>query len=244
MLVVIFIALAILPLSALIFGTLFFIHKNIKVSLPAFLAAGFMTLFVDFYFFYKAYQLTLDSAQWAPAAGTMGMFSVFASVNCFAFGLLAGMIFAKQGVKKLAPVLVLVIATVTLQVTSHLKFIAEQKNLAQASGELTPELVQEILAENNLSLTTTLLLNPNLPETVLKDFSQKEEVIYRITVLKNPNVSSEIVETLAKDNNDVVRYHVVINPKTSLVTLEVLTKDPAKDVRTKARSMLENRKKQ
>lgn len=259
MITLIFISLAILPLSALTFGALFFHNKNKTIHILSFLAFGLLTMYVDMYNFHRAYQVSLTNGQWGPAAGTMGMFSVFATLNSFAFGLLGSAVYSlfskatkkqdtysKVSYAKIVASFALAASTATFMIIDHHKQSISQKIIAKASGELTPELVIELIqlgqASKDKTMIQTLLMNPNCPESVLKDYSQKEEVVYRATVLKNPNVPQEVVNQLASDKNEVVRYHVVINKKVTTEVLEQLAKDPAKDVRNKAQSELENRK--
>lgn len=255
----IFVALAIMPLSALVFGALFFHNKNKLIHIPSFLAFGLLTMYVDMHYFYRAYEVTLANGQWGPAAGTMGLFSVLTSLNSFAFALLGAAVYSlfskftkKQDTygamsyTKILACFVLAASTAIYMITDHHKQSASQKIIAKASGQLTPELASELIqigqGAKDKTMIQTLLMNPTCPEAVLKDFAQKEEVVYRATVLKNPNVPQEIVNQLATDKNEVVRYHVVINKKVTLELLEQLAQDPAKDVRKKAQSELENRK--
>lgn len=255
----IFVALAILPLSALTFGALFFHNKNKTLHIPSFLAFGLLTMYVDMHYFYRAYEISLANGQWGPAAGTMGVFSVLTAVNSFAFGLLGSAVYSlfskftkkndsygNLSTVKIVASFVLAASTATYMITNHHAQSASQKIIAQASGALTPELANELAqigqTAKDKTMIQTLLMNPNCPESILKDFAQKEEVVYRATVLKNPNVPQEVVNQLATDKNEVVRYHVVINKKVTTELLEQLAKDSAKDVRNKAQSELENRK--
>lgn len=259
MITLIFISLSILPLCALTFGALFFHNKSKTLHIPSFLAFGLLTMYVDMSYFYRAYEVSLSSGQWGPAAGTMGMFSVIATLNTFCFGLLGSAVYslfskatkkqdsyANLSYMKIATCFVLAAVTATLQIESHHTQSASQKIIAKASGDLTPELVSELIQLDQTSkdktMIQTLLMNPNCPEAVLKDFAQKEQVVYRATVLKNPNVPQEIVNQLATDKNEVVRYHVVINKKVTTELLEQLAKDPAKDVRNKAQAELDNKR--
>ena len=260
MILQIFIALAILPLSALTFGALFFRHKNRTLHIPSFLAFGFLTMYVDMHYFYRAYEVSLSNSQWGPAAATMGMFSVVTTLNSFCFGLLGSAIYslfskvtkkqdsyASLSYVKIVAAFVLAVSTATVQVIDHHKQSDSQKIIAQASGPLTPELINQLiqidLNSKDKTMIQTLLMNPNCPESVLKDYAQKDLVVYRATVLKNPNVPQEVVDQLASDKNEVVRYHVAINKKVTIELLEQLAKDPAKDVRNKAKAELENIKK-
>lgn len=254
-----FISLSILPLSALVFGALFLRAKKQPLHVPSFLLFGFLTMYVDLHFFFRAYDVSLANGQWGPAAGTMGMVSVLTTLNSLAFGLLGSAVyslfsrltkkqdeFAKLSIAKIAVVFVLAMSTAAFQVMNHHGHSASQKIIAKASGDLTPELVTELLqidqASKDKTMIQTLLMNPTLPVSVLNDYSQKDLVVYRASVLKNPNVTQEIVDKLATDTNEVVRYHVVINKKVTTEMLELLAKDPAKDVRNKAKAELENRK--
>ncbi len=258
MITVMFIGLSILPISALVFGALFLARKYKSVHIPSFFIFAFLTMYVDLHYFYKAYEVSLANGQFGPIAGTISMFSVIVMINSFCFGLVGAAIYSlfsrltkKQDVySKLSPVhmaviAILAISSASYQIMNHHAQSASQKIIAKASGELTPELVTELLqidqASKDKTMITTLLMNPNCPESVLKDFSQKDLVVYRSSVLKNPNVPQEVVNQLATDKNEVVRYHVVINKKVTTELLEQLAKDPAKDVRNKAKSELENR---
>lgn len=259
MIPLIFIALAILPLCALTFGALFFHNKNKHLHILSFLAFGLLTMYVDMHYFYRAYEVSLSNGQWGPAAGTMGLFSVTAALNAFCFGLLGSAVyslFSKATKKqdtyanfsylKIGACFVLAAATATVQITGHHAQSASQKIIAKASGDLTPELVNELIQldqnSKDKTMIQTLLMNPNCPESVLKDYAQKDLVVYRATVLKNPNVPQEVVNQLATDKNEVVRYHVVINKKVTTELLEQLAKDPVKEVRQKAQAELENKK--
>lgn len=252
----IFIALSILPLCALFFGALFFHNKNKTIHILSFLAFGLLTIYVDMYYFHRAYAVSLANEQWGPAAGAMGMFSVIATLNSFSFGLLGSAIYslfskltkkkdtyANLSNMKIAAIAVLAFSTATVQILDHHAQSASQKIIAKASGDLTPELVNELIQldqnSKDKTMIQTLLMNPNCPESVLKDYAQKDLVVYRATVLKNPNVPQEVVNQLASDKNEVVRYHVVINKKVTTEILEQLAKDPAKDVRLKAQAELE-----
>ena len=258
MITAMFIGLSILPLSALVSGALFLRFKKVSFHVPSFLLFGLLTMFVDFHYFARAYEVSLANGQWGPAAGTMAMFSLVTTFNSFCFGLLGSAVysllsrafrkqdsFAKLPLTSVAAIFVLAFSTATYQIISHHSQSASQKIIAKASGELTPELVNElILIDQNLkdkTMIQSLLMNPNCPESVLNDFAKKEQVVYRATVLKNPKLSEEIVNQLATDSNEVVRYHVVINKKVSTEILEMLTKDPAKDVRNKAKTEFKRR---
>ncbi|MES2803578.1 MAG: hypothetical protein V4654_13880 [Bdellovibrionota bacterium] len=259
MITLMFIGLSILPLGALIFGALFLRVKNQSLHIPSFLLFGFLTTYVDLHYFFRAYEVSLSNSQWGPAASTMGLFSIVTMLNAFCFGLLGSAvyslfshltkkqdIYAKLSIVKIAAIFILAMSTATFQILNHHSQSASQKIIAKASGELTPELVNELLqidlTSKDKTVITTLLMNPNCPETVLKDYSQKDLVLYRASVLRNPNVSQEIVNKLATDENEVVRYHVVINKKVTTELLEQLSQDPAKDVRKKAQAELDNRK--
>lgn len=253
MITAMFIGLSILPLSALVSGALFLHFKKPSFHVPSFLLFSFLTMFVDFHYFARAYEVSLSNGQWGPAAGTMAMFSVVTTINSFCFGLLGSAIysllsrafkkqdyFAKLPLTNIAAIFILAFSTATYQIMNHHSHSASQKIIATASGELTPELVSQlILMDQNLkdkTMIQSLLMNPNCPESVLNDFAKKEQVVYRATVLKNPKLSAEVVNGLATDQNEVVRYHVAINKKVSTEVLEILTNDPAKDVRNKARA--------
>ncbi len=253
-----FISLSILPICALVSGALFLRVKNQPLHVPSFLLFGFLTMYVDFHYYYRAYEVTFSKEQWGPAATTMGMFSIVTTLNAVCFGLLGAGIYslfsrltkkqdayAKLSTTKIAAVLILAMSTATFQIMNHHSQSASQKIIAKASGDLTPELVSELLQINqnikDKTMITTLLMNPNCPEAVLNEYSQKDAVLYRASVLKNPNVTQEIVTKLATDENEVVRYHVVINKKVTNELLAQLSQDPAKDVRKKAQAMLENR---
>jgi len=253
MITAMFIGLSILPLSALVSGALFLRFKKVSFHVPSFVVFGLLTMYVDFHYFARAYEVSLANGQWGPAAGTMAMFSVVTTLNAVCFGLLGAAVYSllSRAFKKqdnfvnlpltsIAAIFVLAFSTATYQIMNHHSHSASQKIIAKASGELTPELVNElILIDQNLkdkTMIQSLLLNPNCPESVLNDFAKKEQVVYRATVLKNPKLSEEIVNQLATDQNEVVRYHVAINKKVSTEVLEMLRNDPAKDVRNKARA--------
>lgn len=259
MITVMFIGLSILPLSALVFGALFLMQKHKALHIPSFLLFGVLTMYVDLSYFYRAFQVSLANGQWGPAADAMPMFSVVTTFNAFCFGLLGAAIyslfskaskkqdrFATLSSAKIIAIFILALSTATYQVISHHGQSDSQKIIAKASGNLTPELINELIQQDlnskDKTMIQTLLMNPNCPESVLKDFAQKEQVVYRSTVLKNPNVPQEIVNQLATDTNEVVRYHVVINKKVTTQMLEQLANDLAKDVRKKAQSILDNRK--
>lgn len=259
MITVMFIGLSILPLSALIFGALFLSRKFKSIHLPSFFVFGLLTMFVDLYYFHKAYEVSLSNGQFGPIAGTISMFSVIVTINAFCFGLLGAVIYAlfsrltkkqdtysKLSFLHMAIITVLAISSASYQIMNHHSQADSQKIIARASGDLTPEIVTELLQidqnSKDKTMITTLLMNPSCPESVLKDYSQKDLVVYRSAVLKNPNVPQEVVNQLASDPNEVVRYHVVINKKVTAELLELLAKDRAKDVRNKAKSELENLK--
>lgn len=254
-----FVSLSILPLSALVSGALFFRFKNQPLHVPSFLLFGFLTMYVDLHYFFRAYEVSLANEQWGPAAGTMGIVSILTTLNAFAFGLLGAAVyslfsrltkkqdaFSKLSSAKIAAIFVLALSTAMVQMMNHHSHSASQKIIAKASGALTPELVSELLQIDQTSqdktMIQTLLMNPTLPVSVLNDYSQKDLVVYRASVLRNPNVTQEIVNKLATDTNEVVRYHVVIHKKVTTELLELLAKDSAKDVRNKAKAQLENRK--
>lgn len=254
----IFVSLAIMPLSALIFGALVFLYKFKKIHVPSFLIFGLLTMYVDLHYFYRAYQVSLKNELWGPAAMTMGSFSLAVTLNCLAFGLLGSVIYSLLGrvtrkkdvSASLSPlfmglVVVLSVATAAYQMQNHQQQSESQKLVAKASGDLTPEIISEIvndqLQNKDATVISTLLQNPQCPQSVLNDFAGKSEIVFKTSVLKNPNVSPEIVEKLATDQNEVVRYHVAISDKISLETLQKLAKDSAKDVRLKAQAILENK---
>ncbi|AZZ36265.1 hypothetical protein CIK05_05490 [Bdellovibrio sp. qaytius] len=259
MITLMFISLSILPLGALLSGALFFRVKKETLHVPSFLLFGFLTMYVDLSYFHRAYEVSLANGQYGPMAGTIAMFSVITMLNSFCIGLLGAAIyslfskltkkqdeFSKLSFLNMAAIFVLAMSTATYQIINHHTQSASQKIIAKASGELTPELVNELIQidqdSKDKTMIQSLLMNPNCPESVLKDFSKKPLVVYRATVLKNPNVSSEIVNQLATDENEVVRYHVAINQKVSTEILEQLTKDSSKDVRNKAQAEFDKRK--
>lgn len=255
---IIFIALSIVPLSALVTGALFFHYRKLSLHVPSFVIFGLLAMYVDFHFFYRAYQSSFALEQWEPAATTMGMYSVLVTLNCFVFGLLGAVIYSlfSQLTKKqdsysqlsfgsIAAISILAVVTGTAQIKNHQAQSEGQKLYTQVSGALSPELVADVLridqTTKDKTLITALLQNPACPPSVLIDYAQKSEVLYRATVLKNPNVPANVIEKLAQDKNEVVRYQVVLNPKTTTEMLQQLTKDPAKDVRLKAQAVLEHR---
>lgn len=257
MVTVIFIALSILPLGALLFGALF-LTKVKWMHVPSFLALGFLGMAVDFYRFYQIYAESLGKSQWTAAALVMGSFPVFMTLNVLAFGFLGGALFStlskllkkndnysQMQLKYIFGIFVFAVSMMVWQNAQTQKNLKIAANLKMASGELSEQLVNDILKTENdskdKSVITTLLANPNCPESVLKDFSTNDRVEYRTAILTNPNVSQEIVEALAKDQNEVVRYHVVLNKKITNEILQDFLKDSSKDVRLKAKVELDSR---
>lgn len=239
--------LSIMPLSALMFGALFFRLRLKDFNILIFLVLGFVAFVYDLVVFYNQYAVSINQNQWEAASQVLGLFSFVSSVNVLALGFLGNafyfQFFNKHKQFKLHYLVIIFCAIVIGSVGFyHQSNQAQVARLQIAQGQLSSEIIQKIKQQYEIdhdkSVIMTMLVNPTLDLSTMQEYAQGSIVEFKTALLANVNLPAEIVNEFAKSDVGVLKYYAAKHSNISDEQLEILTKDSSKDVRNQAQTEL------
>ena len=239
--------LSIMPLSALMFGALFFRLKLKDFNIFIFLVLGFVAFVYDLVVFYNQYAVSINQNQWEAASQVLGLFSFVSSLNVLALGFLGNafyfQFFNKQKQFKSHYLVMLVCVVIVGSVgLYHQSNQAQVAKLQIAQGQLSSEVIQKIKqqyeADHDKAVVMTMLVNPTLDLSTMQEYAKGSIVEFKTALLANVNLPAQIVNELAQSDSDVLKYYAAKHANISDEQLEILAKDPSKDVRNQAQTEL------
>jgi len=247
------IGLTIMPLSALVFGALFFRLKLKDFNTLIFLVLGSLAFVFDLVVFYRLYAVSITQNQWEAASQVLGLFSFVSTLNVLALGFLGNALYFQfinknRQFKYHYAVAFICILTMGYVGYYHQKNQHQVLKLQIAQGPLDDVVVQNIKQQyekdQDLAIIKTMLMNPTLSLSTMQEYSQSSVVEFKTALLTNINLPSQIVNEFAQSNSDVLKYYAAKHPNISNDMLQVLAKDPSKEVRKQAQTGLKLRQSQ
>ena len=241
------VGLTIMPLSALVFGALFFRFKLKDFNTAIFLVLGLLAFGYDLVVFYNQYAVSINQNQWQAASQVLGLFSFVSSMNVLALGFLGNafyfQFFNKHKQFKLHYVVMLISAVVIGSVgLYHRSNQAQIAKLQIAQGQLNSDIIQKIKKQfeidHDKAVVITMLVNPTLDLSTMQEYAQGSIIEFKTALLENVNLPAQIVNEFAKSDYDVLKYYAAKHARISDEQLEILAKDPSKDVRNQAQTEL------
>ena len=99
------------------------------------------------------------------------------------------------------------------------------------NNNASPEIIEELVKDEDWRMRTTVAKNPNTPVDILRKLAEDRDWVVRNTVASNPSTPVEILMRLAEGKDLGVKRGVAENPNTPVDILRKLAEDEDRSVR-------------